>query len=70
MIAVKGVSFGVQKGEVFTLLGINGAGKSSSFKCLVGLEDVSGGEIQLNNTPQAGIVDKPWLAHDIVGYCP
>jgi ABC-type multidrug transport system ATPase subunit len=34
--AVKGVSFGVQKGEVFGLLGVNGAGKSSTFNMLCG----------------------------------
>jgi ATP-binding cassette, subfamily A (ABC1), member 3 len=70
MLAVRGLSFGVKKGEVFTLLGVNGAGKSSSFKCLVGLEDVSEGDIQLHKTPQASVVDRPWLLHDIVGYCP
>ena len=32
--AVKGTSFGVSRGEVFSLLGVNGAGKSSTFKCL------------------------------------
>jgi ABC-type multidrug transport system ATPase subunit len=49
MTAITGVSFGVSKGEVFTLLGVNGAGKSSTFKCLVGLEDVSAGQIQVSN---------------------
>jgi ABC-2 type transport system ATP-binding protein len=34
--AVNGVSFGVQKGEVFGLLGVNGAGKSSTFNMLCG----------------------------------
>ena len=34
--AVKGISFGVKRGEVFSLLGVNGAGKSSTFNCLVG----------------------------------
>ena len=48
MLAVKGVSFGVKRGEVFTLLGVNGAGKSSTFKCLVGIEKISGGNIILD----------------------
>lgn len=34
--AVKGTSFGVKRGEVFSLLGVNGAGKSTTFGCLVG----------------------------------
>jgi ABC-2 type transport system ATP-binding protein len=50
MTAISGVSFGVSKGEVFTLLGINGAGKSSTFKCLVGLQDTSNGQIMLSHT--------------------
>lgn len=30
------MSFGVKKGEVFGLLGVNGAGKSTTFKMLSG----------------------------------
>jgi len=35
-VAVKDISFGVQKGECFCLLGTNGAGKTSAFKILSG----------------------------------
>lgn len=35
-MAVRGVSFGVKKGECFGLLGTNGAGKTSTFKVLSG----------------------------------
>jgi len=35
--AVKGVSFEVQKGEIFTLIGANGAGKSSTLRAISGL---------------------------------
>ena len=41
--AVKGVSFGVSPGEVFALLGVNGAGKSSTFNCMMGKETINGG---------------------------
>ena len=34
--AVRGTSFGVKAGECFSLLGVNGAGKTSTFNCLVG----------------------------------
>jgi ABC-2 type transport system ATP-binding protein len=45
--AVKGVSFNVQRGEVFGLLGANGAGKSTTFRMLCGLLPVSAGEVQV-----------------------
>ena len=35
--AVKGISFSVRRGEVFGLLGANGAGKSTTFRMLCGL---------------------------------
>ena len=35
--AVKGISFDVRKGEIFTLIGANGAGKSSTLRALSGL---------------------------------
>ena len=35
-VAVKGVTFGVKRGECFGLLGTNGAGKTTTFKVLSG----------------------------------
>jgi ATP-binding cassette subfamily A (ABC1) protein 3 len=35
-IAVDLISFGIENGECFTLLGVNGAGKTSTFKMLTG----------------------------------
>lgn len=43
--AVKDVSFTVQRGEVFGLLGANGAGKSTTFRMLCGLLPVSAGKL-------------------------
>jgi len=45
--AVKGVSFPVNKGEIFGLLGANGAGKSTTFRMLCGLLPVSAGEVRV-----------------------
>ena len=42
--AVKDVSFGVQKGEIFGFLGPNGSGKTTVIKMLTGLLPLSGGE--------------------------
>lgn len=45
--AVKGVSFDVQKGEIFGLLGPNGAGKTSIISTIVSLEKPSSGTVQV-----------------------
>jgi ABC-2 type transport system ATP-binding protein len=45
--AVRGVSFSVQYGEIFGLLGANGAGKSTTFRMLCGLLPVTAGEVQV-----------------------
>lgn len=45
--AVKGVSFSVQRGEIFGLLGANGAGKTTTFRMLCGLLPVSAGEVHV-----------------------
>ena len=43
--AVKGISFDVQEGSIVTLIGANGAGKSSTLRSIVGLVRASGGQI-------------------------
>jgi ABC-2 type transport system ATP-binding protein len=45
--AVRDVSFAVKRGEVFGLLGANGAGKSTTFRMLCGLLPVSAGEVNV-----------------------
>ncbi len=43
--AVKGVSFDVPKGDIVTLIGANGAGKSSTLRSIAGLVTPSSGKI-------------------------
>ena len=43
--AVRGISFDVPEGEIVTLIGANGAGKSSTLRSIVGLEKTAGGTI-------------------------
>ena len=43
--AVKGISLQADQGEVVTLIGANGAGKSSTLRAICGLVKPSGGEI-------------------------
>ena len=46
---LKGIDLEVKKGEVVVILGPSGCGKSTFLRCLNGLEDVTEGEIILNN---------------------
>lgn len=46
--AVKGVSLGVDEGSISTLIGANGAGKTSILKAISGLITRSTGEVRLN----------------------
>jgi ABC-type multidrug transport system ATPase subunit len=45
--AVKDISFGLEFGECFALLGTSGAGKSTCFKCLTGEIYPSGGNLTI-----------------------
>ncbi|MEV6667836.1 ABC transporter ATP-binding protein [Streptomyces nigra] len=45
--AVRGVSFSVRRGEVFALLGTNGAGKTSTVELLEGLAEPAGGRVRV-----------------------
>ena len=46
--ALRGVSFEVGKGELFTLLGPSGCGKTTTLRCIAGLEQPLAGEILIN----------------------
>ncbi len=45
--AVDGIDLAVGPGEIFGLLGANGAGKSTTVECLVGVKKPSAGEVRL-----------------------
>ncbi len=53
--ALHGVSFHVDAGEVVTLIGANGAGKSTTLKTISGLLPVDGGEILYGGESITGI---------------
>lgn len=64
-----GLDFDVHKGEVVTLLGRNGAGKSTTLKCLMGLNDQRTGSILFRDREL--INAQPYhIAHLGMGYCP
>ena len=44
--AVKGVTFEVREGELVSLIGANGAGKTTSLKAITGIQPVAGGDVE------------------------
>ena len=52
--ALHGISFEVQKGEIVTLIGSNGAGKSTTFNMVTGQLPADAGSIQLNGQELVG----------------
>ena len=53
--AVKGISFDVPEGEIVTLIGANGAGKSSTLRSIVNLVKPASGTIEFNGENIAGL---------------
>lgn len=64
-----GVNLNVQRGEVVTLLGRNGAGRTSTLRAVMGLTGTRLGSISVNG---AELIDVPRhkVAHYGIGYCP
>jgi ABC-2 type transport system ATP-binding protein len=66
-VAVDHVSFTVGRGEIFGLLGPNGAGKTTTILMLLGLTEISGGEISVLGFNPAR---EPLSVKRRVGYLP
>jgi len=49
--AVRGISFEVQRGEIFGLIGADGAGKTTTFQILAGVMEASGGTAEIFGRP-------------------
>jgi ABC-2 type transport system ATP-binding protein len=64
---VNGVSFTIQRGEIFGLLGPNGAGKTTTILMMLGLSDISGGKVRVLGHDPAR---EPLTVKTRVGYLP
>jgi branched-chain amino acid transport system ATP-binding protein len=64
-----GVDLVVQPGEVVTLLGRNGAGRTTTMRAILGLTGARRGSIRVNGTETIGMATHR-IAHLGVGYCP
>jgi branched-chain amino acid transport system ATP-binding protein len=64
-----GIDFTVNRGELVTLLGRNGAGRTTTLKAILGLVGRRTGSIVVNGRE---VIDRPThrIAHLGIGYCP
>ncbi|WP_426192530.1 ABC transporter ATP-binding protein [Massilia sp. DWR3-1-1] len=63
------VNLSVNQGEVVTLLGRNGAGRTTTMRAIMGLTGKRTGSIKINGTESIGMPTHR-IAHLGVGYCP
>lgn len=64
---VDGVSFEVEKGEIFGILGPNGAGKTTTLEMIEGLRPIDGGKAILDGI---NVAEKPDAVRRIIGVQP
>ncbi|WP_320121159.1 ABC transporter ATP-binding protein [uncultured Sphaerochaeta sp.] len=55
IVALNGISFSVQEGQIVTLIGANGAGKSTTLRSIMGLVPVTSGTITYNGEKLNGM---------------
>ena len=64
--AIRGISFEVHKGEIVTLIGANGAGKSTTLKTISGMLAPTSGSIMFNGEEIAGMPAHKVTAQHII----
>jgi branched-chain amino acid transport system ATP-binding protein len=64
-----GVDLTVNRGEVVTLLGRNGAGRTTTMRAIMGLTGARKGSIKINGNETIGLPTHK-IAHYGIGYCP
>ena len=64
-----GIDFVVNRGEVVTLLGRNGAGRTTTLRAILGLTGKRAGSIMINGRESIGMATHE-IAHLGIGYCP
>ncbi len=65
--AVDGISFEIQRGEIFGLLGPNGAGKSTTINMLCAYTEPTGGQIRIDDID---VVAEPERVKPLIGVVP
>ncbi|MDP2790589.1 MAG: ABC transporter ATP-binding protein [Rectinemataceae bacterium] len=64
--ALQGIDIDVPEGKIVTLIGANGAGKSTTLRSIVGLVKASGGSVKWNDEVISGLATKDIVSKGIV----
>jgi branched-chain amino acid transport system ATP-binding protein len=64
-----GVTFGVQSGEVVTLLGRNGVGKTTTLKSIIGIVEQTSGSVRFEGRELIGMTSDA-IARTGIAFCP
>lgn len=65
--AVKEISFHIERGKIYGLLGVNGAGKSTTMNIITGCLSATSGQVIIDGK---NILDEPLEAKKKIGYLP
>ncbi len=63
----KNINLKVESGDIFAFIGHNGAGKTTTIKSIVGINDITSGEIFINGI---SVKEKPLECKKIISYIP
>ena len=66
-VGAKDISLKVEKGDLFAFIGPNGAGKTTTIKSIVGINEISSGDILLEGV---SIKDNPMQVKSMLAYIP
>ena len=58
VVAIRGVSLAVRRGEVFVIMGLSGSGKSTLIRCILRLIEPTSGEITVNGQKVTALSQK------------
>ncbi|HPZ10449.1 MAG TPA: ABC transporter ATP-binding protein, partial [Candidatus Eremiobacteraeota bacterium] len=63
VVALKGVSFSIEKGKIFGFLGPNGSGKTTVIKIILGIIPQTSGEVKVLNTSPMSRESKKYIGY-------
>lgn len=55
-VILKNINLGIEKGEVVSIIGPSGGGKSTLLRCLIGLEVIDSGDVKVPDKKKMGMV--------------